>query len=404
MSTNNLPPKSNAASKDNNSVSTENIISIDTNNKPPNETDDDIDSILEDILNNKYDSEAETHNHTTHNLNYSIDEIVEKILTEDGTDLDKTLARYSSLEAPSDDKLYDLDNKEEDTNQKIDDNNYNNSLKNNSKEQKKEESLSGSIKNIQKTKPKQVKADYKEINESLISFPKTILIVILFTLCALAITSLIYNTKDRTTKNNNIKTYTEDKVIRKTSNWKINTDNTLTKKDTSINPTPSGIKLSKKTVKIEEEHKTTQKTKNRELSKKEKESTAKTKPMANLTIKPMIKLQAKPITKQKIEYKETQQTTKNTTTKISKNKKQYKWILNLSSVFSNKEDSHKELKRIIDSGIKAQIKPITVNNKVWYRIRVWGFSSKQEAQDHSEIVKEKTGIKKFWISRSRNKE
>ena len=79
MSTNNLPPKSKTASKDNNSVSTESIISINTdNNTTTHEKDDDIDSILEDILNNKYDSEAETHNHTTHNLNYSIDEIVEK--------------------------------------------------------------------------------------------------------------------------------------------------------------------------------------------------------------------------------------------------------------------------------------------------------------------------------------
>ncbi len=80
-------------------------------------------------------------------------------------------------------------------------------------------------------------------------------------------------------------------------------------------------------------------------------------------------------------------------------KRNQSWALNLSSIFTTREPAEKIINLLRNKNIPAEIKEITINGKTWNRIRITGFDSKQDALNYMAVIREKTGIKKYWINK-----
>jgi len=76
--------------------------------------------------------------------------------------------------------------------------------------------------------------------------------------------------------------------------------------------------------------------------------------------------------------------------------KQVGWVVNLVSVYSESA-ANKELERLQNKGINAEVAESTVNGRQLYRIRVAGFSSRKEAIEQKNLLTGKYGIKDAWI-------
>ncbi len=74
------------------------------------------------------------------------------------------------------------------------------------------------------------------------------------------------------------------------------------------------------------------------------------------------------------------------------------WVLNLVSVDSQ-YSAEKALKRYKKQGIPAEIYPAVIKGKTWYRLRIGGFASKQEAIAQKKYLAVKHGIKDAWIQK-----
>ena len=76
----------------------------------------------------------------------------------------------------------------------------------------------------------------------------------------------------------------------------------------------------------------------------------------------------------------------------------YVWALNLPSVSNERDESYAELERIQKAGIPAEIYEIEINQVLWFRIRIKGFDTEQNAIKYMEKVKRQTGISRYWTN------
>ncbi|MGR9105298.1 MAG: SPOR domain-containing protein [Gammaproteobacteria bacterium] len=74
------------------------------------------------------------------------------------------------------------------------------------------------------------------------------------------------------------------------------------------------------------------------------------------------------------------------------------WSVNLMSL-AEEAVARKELEKMHNKGVSAEIKPTEVSGKTWYRIRVSGFKTKQQAQHYADSVTRKLGLASTWVTR-----
>ncbi len=74
------------------------------------------------------------------------------------------------------------------------------------------------------------------------------------------------------------------------------------------------------------------------------------------------------------------------------------WVINLTSV-SSAESARQELARLKQLGVDAESIRTEARGKTWYRIRVGGFDSLQEAETQSRVLADRLGIRDIWVGR-----
>ena len=74
------------------------------------------------------------------------------------------------------------------------------------------------------------------------------------------------------------------------------------------------------------------------------------------------------------------------------------WSVNLISLSSEK-DADKELTHLRNLGIRAEKHRVEQDGRVWFRLRVPGFTSRDGAMAYIETVKKKAGLSKAWIGK-----
>ncbi len=74
------------------------------------------------------------------------------------------------------------------------------------------------------------------------------------------------------------------------------------------------------------------------------------------------------------------------------------WIVNLIS-FDSRDDAGKAMARFRAQGVDTEIFPIVLHGKLWYRLRMSGFSNRREAISQKNRMAKKYGIKDAWIQK-----
>ena len=86
------------------------------------------------------------------------------------------------------------------------------------------------------------------------------------------------------------------------------------------------------------------------------------------------------------------------TTKAPAKPKAEGYVINLTSV-SSAESANQEIARLKQLGVSAEAVRTEARGKTWYRIRVPGFSTLQDAEAQSAVLGEKLGIKDIWVGK-----
>lgn len=73
------------------------------------------------------------------------------------------------------------------------------------------------------------------------------------------------------------------------------------------------------------------------------------------------------------------------------------WVVNLLSL-SSRADAESERNRLRRLGINAQLETAEVNGRTWYRLRVGGFGSKNEAEAYSRRVSARANLSGAWVT------
>ncbi|MCI0668445.1 MAG: SPOR domain-containing protein [Methylococcaceae bacterium] len=81
-----------------------------------------------------------------------------------------------------------------------------------------------------------------------------------------------------------------------------------------------------------------------------------------------------------------------------KTRAQAGWSVNLMSL-TEMAIAKKEQEKMRKKGVSAEIQPTKVSGRTWYRVRVGGFKTKQEAQKFAESTKKKLGLAGTWVTR-----
>lgn len=74
------------------------------------------------------------------------------------------------------------------------------------------------------------------------------------------------------------------------------------------------------------------------------------------------------------------------------------WAVNLQSFYHDSAPADEELDRLGAMGIRAEKVYVIVHNKPWYRIRITGFNSKEEARAYGEQLQSEHQMT-FWLNR-----
>jgi len=74
------------------------------------------------------------------------------------------------------------------------------------------------------------------------------------------------------------------------------------------------------------------------------------------------------------------------------------WVVNLTSL-SHDTAANSEVARLKGLGIRAESIKVMTQGKTWYRIRVPGFSSAEEADRQRKILSKRLGIRDTWIGK-----
>ncbi|MDQ7011427.1 MAG: SPOR domain-containing protein [Mariprofundaceae bacterium] len=72
------------------------------------------------------------------------------------------------------------------------------------------------------------------------------------------------------------------------------------------------------------------------------------------------------------------------------------WVINLSS-FATAKAADAELKRLTKLGISVEKVHVNSQGKIWYRIRITGFSNAEQAKAYSRTLAGKYGIRDAWV-------
>jgi len=76
------------------------------------------------------------------------------------------------------------------------------------------------------------------------------------------------------------------------------------------------------------------------------------------------------------------------------------WIINLES-FNTSDDANAYAARLTQRDIHADIMAVQIKGKAWYRVRLTGFPSRQEAETQRLILVKKLKLNSAWISKFR---
>ena len=107
----------------------------------------------------------------------------------------------------------------------------------------------------------------------------------------------------------------------------------------------------------------------------------------------------KPVLKKLTSKKPVQKKTKAVAASVIK-KQAMGWTIVVASV-NTRSAAERALKSLKGKGIAAEISPIVVKGKPWYRIYVGGFASKQEAQAKKAYLLTRHGLRDAWLHRAK---
>jgi hypothetical protein len=74
------------------------------------------------------------------------------------------------------------------------------------------------------------------------------------------------------------------------------------------------------------------------------------------------------------------------------------WVVNLSS-HAKFASANREASRLEISGLKPEVIKVESKGKIWYRVRIIGFSTAAKARAYSDYVKQTFGIRDAWVGR-----
>jgi len=74
------------------------------------------------------------------------------------------------------------------------------------------------------------------------------------------------------------------------------------------------------------------------------------------------------------------------------------WVVNLSS-HVKKSAAANEKARLIKAGLNAEVHSATIKNKVWYRVQIIGFATKDEAKAQLRDIQQRSGIQGAWVGK-----
>ncbi len=75
------------------------------------------------------------------------------------------------------------------------------------------------------------------------------------------------------------------------------------------------------------------------------------------------------------------------------------WSVNLISL-SNDKDAEQELQRLRNLGIRAEQQRVEQDGRVWFRLRVPGFTSRDGAMAYVKTVEDKAGVTNAWVGKN----
>ncbi len=74
------------------------------------------------------------------------------------------------------------------------------------------------------------------------------------------------------------------------------------------------------------------------------------------------------------------------------------WVVNLSS-HVKESAAAKEKARLVKIGLNAEVHSATIKDKVWYRVQIIGFATKDEAKKQLRDIQQRSGIKGAWVGK-----
>lgn len=74
------------------------------------------------------------------------------------------------------------------------------------------------------------------------------------------------------------------------------------------------------------------------------------------------------------------------------------WIVNLVS-FSIRSQAEQFMSKASAKGFSTSLKNVNVNGKIYWRVRITGLNSQEEAEEYGNTVKKGLGLKDIWITR-----
>jgi predicted nucleic acid-binding Zn-ribbon protein len=74
------------------------------------------------------------------------------------------------------------------------------------------------------------------------------------------------------------------------------------------------------------------------------------------------------------------------------------WVINVAS-YTNENIARRKLAQMQQQGVDVELVTAEVNGKTIYRARVFGFTSRRDAETHAVGIRAKLGIKETWITK-----
>ena len=74
------------------------------------------------------------------------------------------------------------------------------------------------------------------------------------------------------------------------------------------------------------------------------------------------------------------------------------WVVNLSSHVKESAAAN-EKARLIKMGLNAEVHSATIKNKIWYRVQIIGFATKNEAKAQLRDIQQRSGIQGAWVGK-----